>query len=184
MSATITSLLTIEEFAKLPENGQPTELVRGRVITMNPPKPRHGRVCVKTTTRLDRFAEEHDLGRVFSNDTGVITERDPDTLRGADISFWSYKKLPKGPLPEGYIEIPPDLIIEVLSPDDRWSSVLAKVGEYLEAGVTVVVVLDPAEEKAHVYRGDRPGQVLSAQDELALDDVLPGFRARVETFFE
>ena len=64
-----------------PDPGHPEELVQGRIITMPPPQPRHGQVCVKVIRILDRYVEEHDLGQVLSNDSGVITERDPDTVR-------------------------------------------------------------------------------------------------------
>ena len=91
---------------------------------------------------LGEYAKDRDLGRVLSNDTGVITERGPDTVRGADISFYSFARVPKGPLPDRYLDTPPDLVVEVLSPSDRWPKVLAKVAEYLDAGTTVVLVLD------------------------------------------
>ena len=96
--ATVEALLTIEDYAHLPDNGQPTELVRGRIVTMDPPVPRHGQICNKVGRILGDFAEK-DLGHVLNNDSGVVTEHDPDTVRGADIAFYSYPKVPKGPLP-------------------------------------------------------------------------------------
>ena len=90
----------------------------------------------------------------MSNDSGVITERDPDTVRGADVSFYSYERLPKGPIPSGYLSFPPNLIVEVRSPDDRWRDLLTKVNEYLAVGVTCVIVLDPEPRSAHVFHAD------------------------------
>ena len=94
------------------------------------------------------------MGQVLSNDSGVITERDPDTVRGADISFYSYQRLSKGPIPAGYLPFPPNLVVELCSPDDRWRDLLVKVNEYLEVGVTAVVVLDPEPRTAHIFRAD------------------------------
>ena len=92
MATVAEKLLTAEEYGELPDNGQPTELVRGRIVPLNMPAPRHGEICVVTIYLLKRFLEDHPLGRVVSNDSGVITERDPDTVRGGDLAFYSYQR--------------------------------------------------------------------------------------------
>ena len=125
-------LLTIDEYVRLPDRGTPTELVRGRVITLNPPYPYHGYVCSNADQIIGGFAKQHDSGYVVTNDSGVVTERDPDTLRAADFAFYSYARVPKGTLAKrGYLTAVPDLIVEVRSPDDRWKDILTKVAEYL-----------------------------------------------------
>jgi Uma2 family endonuclease len=179
-----TPLLSAEQFAERPDPGYPEELVRGRIVPMSVPKPRHGQICGRAHRLLDTHVEACDLGHVLINDTGVITERGPDTVRGADISFYSYARVPKGPLPDRYLEIPPDLVVEVLSPGDRWPKVLAKVAEYLDAGVTVVVVLGDQRRSAQLYRADGTTRLLSAEDELTIPDLLGDFRVRVGQFFE
>ena len=136
------TLLTAEQFAARPDPGYPEELVRGRIVPMPMPKPRHGQICGRAYYLLYAHIDAENLGHLLCNDTGVITERGPDTVRGADISFYSYTRVPKGPLPDRYLDIPPDLVVEVLSPSDRWPKVLAKVAEYLDAGSTAVLVLD------------------------------------------
>src|SRR4051812_27124683 len=93
-------LLTAEQFADRPDPGYPEELVRGRIVRMPPPRPRHGATCGNAYYVLRMFVDQNDLGRVFCNDTGVITERGPDTVRGADVAFYSYDRVPKGPLPD------------------------------------------------------------------------------------
>ena len=82
-------LLTAEEYLQLPDRGVPTELVRGKVVEMNVPTPRHGQICAKVARIVGHYADEHGLGHVLTNDSGVLTERDPDTLRGADVAFYS-----------------------------------------------------------------------------------------------
>ena len=129
----------------------PEELVRGRVVRITVPGPRHGQICNRAARLFGNLAEDHDLGHVVSNDSGVITGRDPDTVRGADMAFYSYNRLPRGPLPTTYPEVSPELVIEVRSPSDRWPGVLAKVAEYLEAGVRVVCVLDDETRTAQVF---------------------------------
>lgn len=182
MSAPV--LLTAEQFAERPDPGYPEELVKGRVVPLAVPKPRHGQICGKANRIFGNHAEDRDIGQVLSNDAGVITERGPDTVRGADLAFYSFTRLPKGPLPDGYLDIAPDLIVEVLSPTDRWPKVLAKVAEYLDAGTTVVIVLDDKRRLAHVYRADGSIRLLTADDELTIPDVLGDFSVRVGRFFE
>lgn len=178
------ALMTAVEFGRRPDPGHPEELVRGRIVPMPSPDRRHGYVCNKAGRIFGNFAEERDLGRVLSNDSGVITERDPDTVRGADVAFYSYARLPKGPLKSGYGPEVPELVIEVRSKSDRWRDVHEKVAEYLKAGVSVVVVLDPEPRTAHLFAADEPPRRLEADDELTLPGLLDGFAARVGRFFE
>ena len=130
MSAVATEILTAKEFARLPDDGIPSELVRGRIVRMNIPKPLHGLVCGNITVVLGSFVKKHQLGWVFSNDSGVITERNPDSVRGPDVAYCSYKRLPKRSRPKrDYLDVAPELAFEVRSPDDRWSKLQAKVAE-------------------------------------------------------
>jgi Uma2 family endonuclease len=182
--ATDTTLMTAAEYARLPDTGVPTELVRGEVVEMNQLTPRHGQVCGRTDRLMGTFADEHELGHVLCNDAGIITERDPDTVRGGDVWFVSYRKLPKGALPDGYLDVIPDLIVEVRSEPDRWKQILEKVLEYLNAGVPVMCVLDPQTETARLYYPDAPEVILSGDDEITFPDQLPGFSVPVRRFFE
>ncbi len=178
------TLMTAEEYARRPDPGRLEELVRGRIVPLSQPNRRHGQICSKADRIFGNFAEDHDLGHVLSNDAGVITQRDPDTVRGADIAYYSYSRLPKGPLPDNLGPEVPELVVEVRSPSDRWPKVLAKVVEYLDAGVTVVVVLDDESRTATLYFSDRLSLTLKSDDELTLPDILPGFAIAVRRFFE
>ena len=121
---------------------------------------------------------------MLSNDSGVIVERDPDTVRGADIAYYSYARLPKGQLPAGYGPEPPELVVEVRSENDRWPDILEKVSEYLNAGVLLVIVLDPEPQIAHVFSADDSPKRLGKDEDLALPSILNDFRVRVGRFFE
>jgi Uma2 family endonuclease len=182
--ATVEQLMKIDEYMNLPDDGKLTELVRGRVVEMNVPQSRHGVVCVNASSIVRAFVKQHGLGRVLSNDAGVITERDPDTLRGADVSYYSYSRLPPGQTNPGYFPVPPELVIEVRSPSDRWPDVLQKTAEYLNAGVDVVCVVDYAAQAVHVFDTEGPQRILHVGEELTLPTILPEFRAPVEAFFE
>jgi Uma2 family endonuclease len=182
--ATAEALMTAEEFGLRPDPGYPEELVQGRVIRMPPPDRRHGLVCGKACFILSLFVEQHNLGRVMSNDSGVITGRDPDSVRGADIAYYSYSRLPRGPLSTGYGPEVPELVVEVRSEGDRWIEIHEKVAEYLSAGVTLVLVLDPKALTAHVFNADAAPGTLGIDEELTLPGVLEGFSVRVGRFFE
>lgn len=172
--ATVTQGITAEEFARLPLDG-PCELVRGKVVEMPPPKPKHGWICGQILHLIQCYLDAHDIGRVFCNDPGVLTERGPDTVRGGDVVYTSYTRHPKTKSLDEFFE-EPELVFEVLSPGDKTPKVLAKVAEYLQAGVTVVAVIDPTSRTAQLYRESTPPITVGEQGEIVFDDILPGFR--------
>jgi Uma2 family endonuclease len=144
-----------------------------------------GFVCGRVVLIVGGFIEANDRGHPLCNDSGVVTERGPDTVRGADFAFYSFQRVPKGSLkPRGYLPVAPDLIIEVKSPDDVWQEVRAKVAEYLKAGVTVVCVLDLEHLTATVFQAGQPERTVSADESLSFSPVLPGFSTQVRRFFE
>jgi Uma2 family endonuclease len=176
-------LLTAEAFFSLPDDGQVYELVRGCSVMMVRPGYRHGKVCNLVGHVLRTFVMEHDLGEVINNDAGVITERNPDTVRGPDVAFYSYARVPREADPVGYPAAAPEIVFEVLSPHDRWPAVLGKAAEYLDAGVLVVCVLEPELRSATVCRAAHPPQTLTADNELLLPELHPGFRVPLARFF-
>jgi Uma2 family endonuclease len=177
-------LITAKEYLRMPDDGTPTELVRGRIEVMMLPVPRHGWYCGRVVEILVEHARKHKAGRVVCNDAAIITERDPDTVRGADVAFYSYKRVAKGKLPKGYLSAPPEVVVEIRSPSDRMSKLLTKIGEYLAVGVGVVCLLDPDSEMITVFEGDKPPRILRKTDTLDLPAVLPGFRVPVSRFLE
>lgn len=185
MATVAEKLLTADEYARLPDNGEPTELVRGRIVSLNMPRPRHGQICFKVSHLLGLHLDKNPAGHVIINDSGVVTERAPDTVRGPDIAFYSFARIPPGPMPrDAYLAAVPELVFEVRSPGDRWVEVYAKIAEYLKAGVAIVCVLDDATETAQVYTPDAEPQKLSGDQELAFPDLLRDFCVPVRRFFE
>lgn len=176
-------LMTAEEFFRRYPNHN-VELVRGVVKELPMPGTEHGAICQAMARVLGNHVVDHSLGRVLINDTHFITRHNPDEIRGMDVAYISYARLPKGPLPRGPLEIPPELIVEARSPSDLWTDVFAKVEEYIQAGVGLVVVLDAEKKTASVCR---PGPVQTdfyVGDTLTVPDVLPGFAVEVARLFE
>jgi Uma2 family endonuclease len=178
------TLLTAEEFGRRPGDGRPEELVRGKIVMTPPPNRDHGFTCVEIAFHLRLFVGQHKLGRVYGNDSGVVTERNPDTVRGADVAYYSYARLPKGTRSKRYGPEIPELVFEVKSPSDRWPAILQKVAEYLNAGALFVTILDPDTETAVVYSPEGPPRTFTRADELTFPDVLPGFGVVVGRLFE
>jgi Uma2 family endonuclease len=178
-------LLTADEFMRLHGSETRVELFRGRVVRYPMPHGPHGYICNNASAIITPFVREHKLGRVFSNDTftRVRLKEPTDTVRGADVAFVSFAKMPPGDVPGGPLPTP-DLVIEVRSPSDRISQLSAKASEYLETGVAVVIVIDPETESLAAYRENEFPIRMHNGDELTLPDVLPGFAVQVRQFFE
>ena len=193
MSTTVAEeRLTVAEFLKKYGHCSGVELVRGRVVwagreprsateETRMAKFRHGVFCNNAARLLDAFVKANDLGWVAINDTFVPVTS--DTVRGADVLYVSYTRVPKGEVPED-LTGPPELVFEVRSPTDRWTDMVAKMLEYIAAGVSVVVILDPKTKSASVFRGDDRQDIFEATDTLTIPDVLPGFTVPVARFFE
>jgi Uma2 family endonuclease len=169
-------LMTAEELLHASVPNKRTELVRGRLIVHEPPGGRHGYVAANLAFRLHEQVERTGAGAVFVGDVGFTLQRDPDTVRGPDVAFVRRDRLPPGPIPSTYLEFAPDLVVEVLSPNDRPGEVLAKIGDWLDAGARLVWAIDPERRLARVYRADGTERILEETSELLGEDVLPGFR--------
>lgn len=185
MATATEKLWSAQEFAQLPDppDGSLQELVRGVVVHMSPPRGPHGLCCANHVALLGSFVKSRRLGRVFSNDTGFVTERNPDSVRGADVAYWSFERLPNVPS-DGHIAVPPDLAVEVLSPSNADEDVREKVLEYLAFGIRMVWIVDPADRTLTVYRSPHEGKILHEQASVDGEDVLPEFACRVGDLFE
>ena len=169
------AMQTAQDLLRFREPGKTAELVRGMLIVREPPGTGHGARAARLTLRVGAFAERHDLGQVFAQDTGFKIERDPDTVRAPDVAFVARERRAQIP-EEGYAELAPDWVAEILSPSDRPGEVLEKVGQWLGAGVRVVWVLDQVRRDARIYRADGTVSTVEPDGELNGEDVLPGFR--------
>jgi len=171
--------MTAEELLYTNVPNKRTELVRGRLIVQELHGCRHAYVVANLAFRLRQHSDLSDAGAVVAGGVGFTLQRDPDTVRGPDVAFVSKDRLPQ-PIPDSYLEFAPDLVIEILSPNDRPGEVLAKVGDWLDAGAHLVWVIDPERRLARVYRADGTELILEETDELLGEDVLPGFSCSLE----
>src|SRR5262249_14214999 len=116
--------ITAEEYFQMPPppDGSKVELVRGELITVCRPGFEHGLRQLRIGAILDHFGRSTRHGRAVV-ETGVVVERDPDTVRGPDVSYWSAERLPLDQVPKGYPDLAPDLAVEVLSPSNEMAKI-------------------------------------------------------------
>jgi len=178
-----TKPLTAEQFLETDWGEGLFELVRGEVVRMTPPRPEHGFLCWTISGLFWDYVRQSGLGYCLSNDSAVLTERDPDTVRGPDLCYYSNARWPLTEVGKGLPPVAPDLAVEVVSPGNRPGAMLRKVGEYLNAGVLLVWVVDPRSRTLTLYRPDATPVVL--REDQAIEDLpeLPGFRCEVADIF-
>ena len=165
------------------EDGLRRELVRGEVRTMTPTGSRHGGIVAALTATLHHHVITNRLGQVFGAETGFKLASNPDTVRAPDVAFVRVDRVPPGDLPEQFWPGPPDLAVEVLSPDDRIYHVEEKVDDWLHAGALMVWVVNPRRQIVTVYRAGQPPRIRTEADVLDGEEVLPGFAFEVAQLF-
>jgi Uma2 family endonuclease len=176
--------VTAQELERYPEDDWRYELAEGRVIRMSPVGYEHGRVVARLLYLLERHFRSHRTLGAAMTEVGFKLASDPDTVRAPDVAFLRHERIPAPPA-RGFVNGPPDLAMEVLSPDDTPSAIGAKVDEYLSQGVTLVVVVNPDEKTVTSCRRLLPPVTSRSGDErLDLDDVIPGFSCSLEEIFD
>lgn len=173
--------MTAEEFAELDPDLK-AELVRGKVVPVALPRPRHAVITLEIGARLLRFVKARKLGYV-TVETGFLLARDPDTVRGPDVAFVSFERLGSQALPEGWLSCAPDLAVEVISPSERPKQVREKVQDWFAGGARRVWLVYPSTSSIYVLRSPTDVQILGPGDTLSGDDVLPGFTCPVAALF-
>jgi len=170
----IAHLLTAEELLRLDVAGKATELWRGRLLVREAPGTRHGSIAARLAYLLADHVYRNNLGVVCGQDTGFKIESDPDTVRAPDVAVVCRARVGLIPL-RGYAAFAPDLVAEIVSPDDRPGEVLTKVGQWIDAGTMLVWVIDPSRVEARTYRDDGGLTIVSSDGLLDASPVLPGF---------
>jgi Uma2 family endonuclease len=180
--ATTTRRVTADDLAEMGENAS-YELIRGVLREVTPSGGGHGRISVRFGGRLDAFVDQHDLGGVYGAETGFVVEVDPDTVLVPDVTYVRAERLPPAEMDERFVPVPPDLVVEVISPSNRTNEIDEQVRLYLDAGVPMVVLVFPRRRTLDVYRSAHDMQTLTEGDSFDGQDVVPGFRLPVAEIF-
>lgn len=180
-----TKTLTAEELSKMPDDGLRRELVRGELRETTPAGDEHGYLALRIASRLERHVDANKLGRTYTAETGFKISSDPDTVRAPDAAFVNRERVEAAGRVKGYRSGAPDLVVEVVSPNDRHSEVLDKALDWLDAGCRMVLVADPEPRGVTVYRSRDNIRILTAEAEDVVDgaDVVPGWKLSLAEIF-
>ena len=177
-------LLTADDLLRLYSNGVRGELIQGVLYETMSAGVNHGKIVVNLTIELGAFVKPRRLGSLMASDTGIILERNPDTVREPDIAFISAAKMPLGMDVPGYSEAVPDLVVEIASPSDSRREVNAKAQMWLSYGVRLVWAVYPITRTVESHPQHGAATLLTDIDTLGDDDVLPGFTCKVSAIFD
>lgn len=178
------TLLTAEDLLRLDTQGVRGELIRGVFCKMTPTGHEHGRIVASLTHELVAHVKVRRLGVIVAGDSGVQLESDPDTVRAPDIAFTSAERLPVGHITHRYVDIVPDLAVEVVSPSDQHAEVRDKARMWLSFGAHLVWVVFPVSRTVEVHRsGADTAETLTEADRLDGGSVLPGFSCPLRRLF-
>jgi Uma2 family endonuclease len=188
--STITLAELTQALANAPDDGHQYEIVHNRLVRMPPAEHNASQVGLWLGHLLAGPVTDRRLGRLTGADGGWTLSGPPDvTIRAPDVSFVRAGRVPPQAERGAFPELAPDLAVEVLS---RWEhdhpgAVLQKIGQYLDAGVRVVWVIDPRSRSVAIYQADRgpvPTSVLDdAQAVLEAAEPVPGFRTSLAELF-
>jgi len=179
-----TGLMTADDLWRLPDDGMRHELVHGELRTMAPTGLEHADHESVFDGSLGPYVRSRKLGRVFTGDPGFLLTTNPDTVRAPDLAFIRRERLLTSGIPRGYYHGVPDLVVEVISPNDLYTEVEEKVAEWLEHGTQIVFVVNPRRQTVAVHRPGQPVRILGTDDVLSCEDVIPGWTLPIRELFE
>jgi len=174
--------ITIEEFETFPREGR-WELIDGEPVEMTPSADESSSVGATILGLLWSHVRAGRLGRLYGADGGFVLFPDRPTVRVPDAAFVRAERAPQGQARRSFPRLAPDLVVEVLSPSDRASEVVAKLEMYQEAGVPLIWLVDPEKTTITVIASGKSTKVLQSGDTLDGGDVLPGFTVPVAEIF-
>ncbi len=141
----------------------------------------HSGVGTRLIIRMGGFVEAQKLGAVYGPDA---TFQIGSNERMPDVSFVSASHFPEEGETDKKWEIAPDLAVEIISPSEGWAKVNRKIHEYFTAGVQQVWLISLEQNEIHIYDSPKTIRVLSADDDLTNEILLPGFRCRISELFQ
>jgi Uma2 family endonuclease len=176
--------ITPEDFLLLPGQGKGFELVDGELKELNV-STLSSYVGGEMYGHLRDHVRPGRLGWLFNEGASYrCFPRHPGKVRRADVSFHTLDRLtPEQVAAEGHMSVVPDLVVEVISPNDLAYEVNEKRIEWQRAGAKLVWVIDPVQQTIHVYRADGSVSVLNRNDTLTGEPILPEFRVPLADLF-
>lgn len=176
-------LVTADDLLHMPDDGFRYELINGELHQMAPAGFEHGSTAMSVGSSLYQYVRAHQMGTVTTAETGFRLTSDPDTVRAPDAAFIMRERVEAAGDVKGYWPGAPDLVVEVISPNDLYTEVEEKVADWMQAGTRVVIVVNPRRRSVNVYRPGADVRVLTESDTLDGGDVVPGWTLPVREMF-
>ena len=177
-------LLTADDLLRLDSQGMKGELIHGVLHETVSAGGEHGEIVGALITAVRPYVRSRRLGRVGGSDSGVLLERNPDTVREPDMFYISAEKLPLDVRIAGYYEVVPDLVAEVFSPSDTSREFNDKIEMWLGVGVQLVLAIYPETRTVEAHQPGGAAVTLTQDDAIHGGEVLPGFSCPVRDIFE
>ena len=182
--ATKSSLVTAEQLLELPDDGYRYELVRGVLIKTPVSGAEHGAISANVGASLFCHVRPNGLGKAYAAETGFLIGTDPDHVRAPDAAFVRQERVDAVSRVQGFFPGAPGLAVEVISSNDPFTEVEEKVGDWLEAGTAMVVLVNPRNRTATVRQLGRRPVILTEQDTLDGGEIVPGWRLAIREIFD
>ena len=176
------TLITGDELARMPDHDL-SELIDGRIVPMSPTNPEHGRIEANIAAAIRGFVSAQNLGIVMTGEVGIFTRWNPDRVRGADVIFISHAQYDRRTKTRGFLDVAPELVVEILSPENAHIDMRQKVAEYLAIGVRMVLVADPIGQTITAHSSGGVGRRYTENEAVPCEAAVPGFALPVAGAF-
>ena len=173
-------------------NQQPFEMVHGEIRALSPNVSGHQWVSRTLFRLLDTYLRQSKLGELVW-ETPFVLQDEPDWVTGSrtpDLAFFTRERWTAyvAAVPDWRgkpLILVPDLVVEIVSPNDRYSEIQDKIDGYFGDGVQIAWVIDPQRRRVAIHRSDSDQQtMLRETGTLTGGDLMPGFSVSVRTLFE
>ena len=176
------TLITGEALFAMGDIGR-CELIEGRIVKMSPTGTEHGKLELRLGHILADFIDETNSGEVLSGETGIYIKQNPDTIRGADLLFISNERWKKRNTARAFLDVAPELVVEIVSPTDRWQDIREKIRDYFSIDVTWVWIVEPKKRAILVFTSPTAFREYNPGDTLKGEGALKGFELGVTEYF-
>jgi len=173
-------VITGDELLILGDVG-PCELIDGRIIPLSPTGGEHGTIEGNIAYLLTAYVRSRSLGWVLTGEVGIYTRRNPDRVRAADVAFVSKSQVCA--VPSGFLDFPPELIVEIVSPNDRWQDLREKIDEYFSIGVHALWVVEPKTRTIMVFSSPTTATKYNETQSISASETLTGLEVAVLEIF-
>ena len=174
--------MTLEEFLEMPEEEPALEYEFGRVVQKVLPQGKHSVLQLELAQLIDRWARPPKLARAFPE----LRTTYSGFSRVPDVAVYRWERVPRderGQVANRFLE-PPDIAIEIVSPEQRVSALIRRCLDYVEKGVPIALLVDPGGETVRRFTAGQSVLVLRGTNRIDLDAVLPGFSLTVAELFD